>query len=144
MAKLFKVTYRLNSDKILRKMEAFTKKRLLRAGQAVEREAKILLGKGGGRGSPPQERGVSYFYGEPKNKWVRASPEGQPPYTQTGDLKNSISTELAGPYTVIVGPSVFYGKYLEFGTRNMAARPFMRPALSSVRRKIPEFFEGLI
>ena len=38
--------------------------------------------------------------------------------------------------TGIVGPSVLYGKFVEFGTRHMGARPYMRPAAEQV---LPKF-----
>jgi HK97 gp10 family phage protein len=47
----------------------------------------------------------------------------------TGTLRRSIHTVLSeGGLRAVIGPSVDYGKYVEFGTRRMAARPYMRPA----------------
>jgi HK97 gp10 family phage protein len=140
----FSVVSKLNTAKVQLKTQAGTTKRLERAGLLVEREAKKLVAKGGGRASPPQVKGETYYYGDPKNKWVRASKEGRPPNVQTGDLRNSIRTERAGLFAVIVGPSVFYGKFLECGTRLMAARPFMRPALAKAKKELPQLFKGLL
>jgi len=51
----------------------------------------------------------------------------------TGTLRRSITTVMSnGGLTGVVGPSVFYGKFIEFGTRRMGARPFMRPAAEAV------------
>lgn len=48
---------------------------------------------------------------------------------RTGTLRRSIHTVFSrGGLRAIVGPSVAYSIFVEFGTRFMAARPFMRPA----------------
>jgi len=140
----FSLVSKLNTSQIKLKTQQGTTRRLLRAGLLVEREAKKLLLKGGGRAGPPQVKAEKYYYGEPKEEWVRASAEGDPPNVQTGDLRDSIKTEMRGLFTVVVGPSVFYGKFLEFGTRLMAARPFMRPALRNARKEIPKLFKGIL
>lgn len=52
---------------------------------------------------------------------------------KTGTLRRSIHSVFEnGGLTGLVGPSAFYGKYIEFGVRNRAARPFMRPAAEAV------------
>lgn len=54
---------------------------------------------------------------------------------ETGNLKNSIRTsfENAG-MTGVVSTAVEYAAYVEFGTRRMAARPYMTPAAEQVRK----------
>jgi HK97 gp10 family phage protein len=52
----------------------------------------------------------------------------------TGRLRSSITWEMGQEGTVIVGrvgTNVHYAPYLEFGTRRMRARPFLRPALAA-------------
>lgn len=39
---------------------------------------------------------------------------------------------------VFVGTAVEYGPYIEFGTVNMDAQPFLRPALDMARGKVPQ------
>lgn len=52
------------------------------------------------------------------------------PRVQTGTLKRSITHEIHPALPIgRVGTNVVYGKHLEFGTRRMKPRPFMRPAL---------------
>lgn len=52
---------------------------------------------------------------------------------RTGTLRRSIHSVFSnGGLTGIVGPSVLYGKFVEFGTRRMGARPYMRPAAEQV------------
>lgn len=59
------------------------------------------------------------------------SAPGNPPYKQTGRLRASQTWELAGPIQMIgrVGTNVKYGRWLELGTKKMAARPYLRAAL---------------
>lgn len=62
----------------------------------------------------------------------QASAPGDPPAVDTGQLRNSIISETGedslGPY-VDVGSNLEKAEWLEFGTSNMEARPFMRPAV---------------
>lgn len=61
-----------------------------------------------------------------------ASAEGNPPRTDTGRLVGSIAVvmpENAKALEAEIGAYVNYAAHLEYGTRNMGARPFMFPAL---------------
>lgn len=51
----------------------------------------------------------------------------------TGALRNSIQGRMTGDASGEVGVGVEYGVYVEYGTVNMAAQPFMRPAAEAVR-----------
>lgn len=62
-----------------------------------------------------------------------ASSAGNPPKTDTGRLVGSISASV-GELEAEIGAYVEYATYLEFGTRNMSARPFMFPALEQERK----------
>lgn len=60
---------------------------------------------------------------------------------RTGTLRRSIHSIFeAGGLRGIVGPSVEYGKYVEFGTRRRAAKPYMRPAAEAV---LPGFVDAV-
>jgi HK97 gp10 family phage protein len=54
----------------------------------------------------------------------------------TGFLRNSIGVLSVSSREAVVGTGAEYGVYLEMGTRRMAARPFMRPALEENRGRI--------
>lgn len=55
------------------------------------------------------------------------SPAGDPPGVDTGNLKNNIVTEPEeGGYAVYSNAD--YSAHLEYGTVNMAARPYMLPS----------------
>lgn len=66
---------------------------------------------------------------------IQAKAQGMTPVL-TGTLRRSIHTEFPSDLSATVGPSVHYGIYVEFGTRRMGARPFMRPAAEAV---LPKF-----
>ena len=51
----------------------------------------------------------------------------------TGNLKNSIQTEMESDLTAVVGTNVEYAPYVEYGTYKMAARPYLGPAAEAVR-----------
>lgn len=60
---------------------------------------------------------------------------------KTGSLRRSIHSVFEnGGLTGLVGPSVLYGKFVEFGTRRMGARPYMRPAAEAV---LPTFADAV-
>jgi len=67
-----------------------------------------------------------------------ASVDGEPPHTRTRRLLRSITSELdKRPVPILrVGTNVKYAVWLELGTKTMAARPFLRPALMRARRDI--------
>jgi len=46
----------------------------------------------------------------------------------TGRLRASLDHKVEG-HTVYIGTNVEYGKYQEFGTSNMKAQPFLKPAV---------------
>ncbi len=66
---------------------------------------------------------------------------GNPPYKQTGHLRRSIAWEASG-LRGRVGSNLKYARYLELGTRTMAARPFLRAALAKHRATIAAILAG--
>jgi HK97 gp10 family phage protein len=64
----------------------------------------------------------------------------------TGNLKNSISTEVDG-LSAEVGPTAEYGDYVENGTSTQAPQPYMGPAfdrhLPSVELAVARLGSGL-
>ena len=87
------------------------------------------------------KRGIVYQRG---GKAHQASAPGEPPAIDTGNLVNSVFSEKSGPGQALVGASAEYAEYLEFGTRKMAARPFLRPALEKARDYFISGIERLI
>lgn len=61
----------------------------------------------------------------------------------TGRLKGSIGTQEVGNIIEVgsgvrEGSEVEYAHFVEFGTRNMAAQPYLQPAVEAVRAKHPD------
>lgn len=85
--------------------------------------------------------GVTYNRG---GRSHTASAAGQPPNTDTGYLASNIHLVLdADKMGCSVESRADYSEALEYGTSNMAARPFMQPALEENRKKIMNLFERL-
>ena len=59
---------------------------------------------------------------------------------RTGRLRNSIYWRKTGFLGYMVGAAVYYAGFVEFGTRYMRARPYLRPA---IEEKLPEIREEL-
>lgn len=52
---------------------------------------------------------------------------------KTGNLRRSIHTVPLGATSASVGTDVEYSRYVEFGTRHMAARPALVPSVEANR-----------
>lgn len=64
---------------------------------------------------------------------------------QTGATKRSISLEITdGGFTAAVGPETEYSPYLEYGTRFMAAQPFIKPAYDIQKKKFNNDMQKLV
>jgi len=92
--------------------------------------------------------GETYVKYNPRRTHTASAP-GQPPASDTGFLISSISSSVEkhrGSVVGVVRASSPYAAHLEFGTQQMAARPFFQPALDRNATKIKAIFqrEGLI
>jgi HK97 gp10 family phage protein len=73
----------------------------------------------------------------------QASAPGEAPATDTGRLLNSISSDAAiegNRLVAFVRAATVYARYLEYGTRKIAPRPFLVPAVERNRTRV----EGLV
>lgn len=68
-----------------------------------------------------------------RGKLHQASGPGEAPATDTGQLVNSITTKSVTRFASEVRVHSEYGMHLEYGTTSMDARPFMGPAVNTVR-----------
>lgn len=57
----------------------------------------------------------------------------------TGNLKNSISTDVNG-MSAEVGPTAEYGRYVEEGTSRNGPQPYLRPAFD---RRLPALLHAI-
>lgn len=69
------------------------------------------------------------------NRTHTASAPGNAPAVDSGRLRQSIGVQQVAEGHYRVGTNVEYAPYLEYGTRRMAARPFLRPAFEKVKRR---------
>lgn len=66
-----------------------------------------------------------------------ASKPGEAPNTDTGALVQSIAFKVHKvSLSAEVGTALAHGAHMEFGTRHVAARPWLKPAMDSNRSKI--------
>lgn len=116
---------RFNTAAILERAREGAKRGIVAATEEVRNEALRLILETPKSGRTYRRRGVVH----------QASAPGQPPASDTGTLVGRITTnydrldQLVG----VVTARTAYAAYLEFGTRRMAPRPFMRPALANKR-----------
>lgn len=90
------------------------------------------------------KHGRIYWYGEPLNKWVQASPVGEPPFKQSGTLQKAITRELerSASGSVIsgrAGPAdeLVYARRHELGgPGSYPARPYLLPTFNKLKAKI--------
>lgn len=75
---------------------------------------------------------------------VQASAPGQAPAIDLGNFIRSIGVQIIeGGY--LVGSSLKLGAWLEFGTRHMAARPWLRPAARLYwKKRAPEVIKRIL
>lgn len=67
------------------------------------------------------------------------SAPGEPPHKQTGHLRRSVARDVDSHHlTARVGTNLKYGRWLELGTRFMAARPWLRRAFNEVMGQVKQ------
>lgn len=72
------------------------------------------------------------------------SAPGHPPGLDTVFLRNSIQVDGVTPNQALLTVGAEYGESLEFGTEQVAARPYMRPALDQHEREIVGAIEATV
>ncbi len=98
------------------------------AANVIQDTAKKSISQGG-------RSGKSYTAG---GKTGTRSAVGQFPKTDTGNLVNQITIENPSKLTARIGSTIDapYGKWLEFGTSKMGARPWLARSFKINERKI--------
>lgn len=125
-----------------------TVRAMTKAAVVVEEKAKKIMGTGASKfntsGDTKSKRGKTSFH--------RPSAPGFPPAIDTGVLMSSVSHKVKTTASNVngfvgsdidkirskaeAGTDVEYGFYLEVGTKNMLARPWLRPALRKSEKDI--------
>lgn len=88
-----------------------------------------------------------FLEGQIKQSVSGSSPSapGEPPGVVTGELRRSMAHEVEKTpqgVTGRVGTNKEYAVPLEFGTSNMAARPFLRPGLEKGKKQVAKILTG--
>ena len=117
------------------------RQKILQSVMLIEANTKVLLGQSGGTtesGQAVLKPGTKTVMIDPvsgkkqqKINTYRSQP-GEPPRKQSGHLGRSVASEIHPTLPIGragVTKSAPYGKFLEFGTRKMAPRPFLRRTL---------------
>jgi HK97 gp10 family phage protein len=121
-------------------------KRLHAASILVQNHAKRLVGTEGAatRSDSEKNRDSKGRFLKKLKYNVNPSRPGDPPHKQTGELQRSIQREVsASEQKARVGTNLNdppYPRWLEFGTRKMAARPWLRRSLDEMRGQIKAIF----
>ena len=104
-----------------------------RAARLIQNTAINQINKGGRSGN-------SYIKG---GKRGTRSASGEWPKSDTGDLVKNITIDNPAELTATIGSTekVPYGKWLEFGTSKMSARPWLARSFKANERKITKNFE---
>lgn len=86
------------------------------------------------RTSSRRGRWVKRYHPE---RTVQASAPGEVPANDRGMLANSVSVDVdQTQFNMTMSASAPYARELEYGTRHMLPRPFLRPALARWRQRI--------
>lgn len=125
-----------NADRLIRKLQSLPAQSRAGLGRAlavsvVEMDgyAKERLQGGARSGRTYRRRSVTH----------RASAPGEFPKTDTGQLVASLFFRVAGDkLSAVFGTALGYGRYLEYGTSRMAARPWLRPTFRQFQRRARE------
>lgn len=113
------------------------------ATKAVNRTAQNIRNDAVRSIQRPSASGATYEKYNPRRTHT-ASAAGSPPNTDTGRLVGSIRAIETGTPSATVEAQAEYAKWLEFGTRNMQARPFLTPAVESNRAKYDTAIEAAL
>lgn len=83
---------------------------------------------------------IRYSNGRKRN--VLVSAPGEPPNTDTSRLVKSIKFDFKNKGLIgRVGTNLKYGAALEFGTKKMAARPWLAPAVRQAAKDVADIFK---
>ena len=126
-----------HGDAFEKKLFAHVKRNLAAACIALVNHAKTLISiEGTGKVRERDSRGkfkrTKLIYN------ANPSSPGEPPHVQTGRLRGSVAFEVLTLGSMIgrVGTNLKYGRWLELGTKKMAARPWLRRSLLELKAAI--------
>ena len=128
------VNFKSNIPELMKKINSTAKGRMLEA--VMEVRNKTLEKLSGNR------TGRTYFV-PGTHKTYTASAPGEPPAQATSELRQSIKGTVeveGGQYWGRVGTDTKHGPMLEFGTKNMKARPWLRKSFEEAEQAVKSIF----
>lgn len=117
----FTVSVKIDEQEIKRTVNTGVKPTVRGVTFAIDAMMKLLM-------TEPKS-GTAYTRG---GRTHIASAPGEAPAVDTGFLINSIQTRIISDTEAEIIIPAEYAEALEFGTADLAARPFVRPAIDSV------------
>lgn len=133
------VVFKSNIPEMLRRVDDTAKERMHEAVNLVRNATVETLS---GDRKPDPDR-IYRVPGTKKPKFYQASSPGEPPAVQLGDLRKSVKRGVKkerGKLTGYVGSKLPKAPMLEFGTRKMAPRPWLRPSFEKSEADIRDIF----
>lgn len=115
------------------KTQESAKKELRTPAEALLEEVRSQLNR------PGTGRVYSHGRGRLGARLHQASRPGEPPAPDTGALRDSARVEPHGDGLRVVVDGASAGR-LEFGARDLAPRPYMRPALNAAKARMTRSF----
>jgi hypothetical protein len=130
----FETVFKSNVKEAQAAINRVARERMLEAVQEVRNTTlETLSGSRSGR---------TYFVPGTKKQYTASAP-GEPPASATGTLRKNVKSGVEGrgdSLTGFVGTREKYGPMLEYGTRRMAPRPWLRPSFEKSAGKLREIF----
>lgn len=129
-----KVTLVFHTDKVMKAIDDAASKKMSQAVMEVRNTTLETL-SGSRSGRTYKVPGTQRTY--------TASAPGEPPAQATASLRQSIKTVVRGEGKKVigeVGTDKEHGPMLEFGTRNMAPRPWLRISFEKTMPKLKQIF----
>jgi len=128
-------TLNVHIEDVLNQISQAAKDRMFRAVNLVRNTTLETLSG--------QRTGKVYKVPGTKGAYYTASAPGEAPASATGHLRQRIKTEVVeedGEVVGYVGTDVDHGQHLEFGTRNMAPRPWLEPSFQKSEDDVQKIF----
>ena len=139
-----KFGYQLNGLKDLeKKFNTFSKEVLAGQVKAVQ-ESTFMIHGAAVKLIQDNSDGKAAIRFDPKRS-VNVSRPGTPPNTDTGRLVQSIKFDFKKDGLIgRIGSNLKYAKFLEFGTSNMSARPWLSTAVLVTSKEVAEVFRKAV
>ena len=131
------VKLKFHTQEVLHSIDQAASRRMLTAVNEVRNTVlETLSGNRSGR----------MYYVPGTRKLYQASSPGEAPAQATSELRQSIDTSIEterGGIVGRVGTDKIQGKMTEFGTRNMAPRPWLRKSFEKAEGKVRAILSGV-